>query len=66
MVALRRCAHGDPLTYDDWKTTEPDDHPCDERDDRDDGPDNREDDDDDDGHDDDDEMDRAERYGWGV
>ena len=51
------------MTYDNWLTTEPDDHP---RDDRDDGPDNREDDDDDDGHDDDDEMDRAERYGWGV
>ena len=50
---------------DDWKTSEPDDHPRGERDDRDDGPDNR-DDDDDEGHDDDDEMDRAERYGWGV
>ena len=52
-------------SYDDWKTTEPADHPCGERDDRDDGPDKREDDDDDD-HDDDDEMDRAEQYGWGV
>jgi hypothetical protein len=56
------------LSYDDWKTTEPDDHPRGEeppdpdRDMRD----NRDDEDDDDDHDDDDEMDHAERYGWGV
>jgi len=53
------------LTYDDWKTTEPFDHPGGERDDREDDRDTREDDDDDD-HDDDDEIDRAAQYGWGV
>ena len=56
------------MTYDNWKTTEPFDHPRGEeppdpdRDMRD----NRDDEDDDDDHDDDDEMDHAERYGWGV
>jgi hypothetical protein len=58
------------LTYDDWKTTEPDDHPSGEdRSDPDrDMRDNRDDEDDDHDEDDhdDDEMDRAERYGWGV
>jgi len=53
------------MTYDDWKTTEPSDHPGGERDGREDDRDTREEDDDDD-HDDDDEMDRAEQYGWGV
>ena len=56
------------MTYDDWKTTEPDDRPRGEdRSDPDrDMRDNRDDEDDDDDHDDDDEMDHAERYGWGV
>lgn len=58
------------MTYDDWKTTEPDDRPRGEdrsdpdrdmRDNRDD-----EDDDHDDDDHDDDEMDRAAQYGWGV
>jgi len=53
------------MTYDDWKTTEPDDHPRGEPDTREDDRDTREEDDDDD-HDDDDEIDRAAQYGWGV
>lgn len=58
------------MSYDDWKTTEPDDRPRGEeppdpdrdmRDNRDD-----EDDDTEDHYDDEDACDRAEHYGWGV